>query len=477
MNEEAFYENNSLFTRRDYLGMTKGACAGVGLTAMSNTLLHQKLLAAVSSTSDPSDYKALVCVFLYGGNDGWNTFLPAPSGAPVDDFFSNYTRDRGAVAIAGEDILPVRTPIPGVTEQFGFHPELSFFRDQFEAGDMAVVSNVGTLIEPVTAAQYLDRRNNPIPLPPQLFSHSDQQMQWQTSLPGQNSTSGWGGRLGDAAREFNAGASVSISVSVGRSNIFAVGNQISRLDLSGGVASLTSSGPGGMLQAAEDIRNLSKPHLFEKEFAKLVNNAVGAEAILDSVIVSPAPTGTPGALFQARPGDTLFQQLRSVTQMLAARDELNLKRQIFFVSYPGFDSHGTQLTSQANRLEAVNAALSTFWAELTALGLTDQVTTFTVTDFGRSFAANQNGTDHAWGNNSFVMGGDVNGGRVFGEIPDFELGGQFDVGRGRFVPSVSSDQYAATLAKWFGVAESDLSTVVPNIGSFDSSDLGFMETV
>jgi uncharacterized protein (DUF1501 family) len=465
MNEDTFYRHNSLFSRRDFLRLTKRGCAGMGMTAAANTLLHQKLLAAVSADGDlnaSEEYKALVCVFLFGGNDGMNCFLPTTN-------FSDYTRDRNEVALNRAD-LHDSTTLPG----YAFHPSLPFFRDAFDAGNLAVVGNVGTLVEPVTRAEFENPRSGKL-VPPQLFSHNNQQTQWQTSLPGEDSSSGWGGRIGDAARFFNDAARVSVSVSVGRSNIFSVGNRITRLEFGGGAVSLTNKGPSGLLQASQNLRDLQKSHIFRQEFANITDRSIESEILLRSIIDNGPTADQVGGAFQEQPGNILFQQLRSVSQMINAREELGVKRQIFFVHYHGFDNHGNQLVGHAEPLGYVNRALELFCQQIDSLGLANNVTTFTTTEFGRTYTSNANGTDHGWGNNQFVLGGAVKGGQIHGSLPDFELDGDQDTGFGRWIPGTSTDEYAATLAKWFGVAESDIATVVPNITRFDNSDVGFMD--
>lgn len=467
MNEEALYQHNSLFSRRDFLRMTRNGCAGMGMTAVANTLLHQKLLAAVSSDGSlnaAEDYKALVCLFLVGGNDAMNCFLPT-------DDFAAYTRDRNRVALNRAE-LHDSTTLPG----YAFHPSLPFFRDAFDAGNLAVVGNVGTLVEPVTRAEFENPRSGKL-VPPQLFSHNDQQKQWQTSLRGESSVSGWGGRIGDAARFFNEAARVSISVSVGRSNVFSVGDRITRLELGGGAVSLTNKGPSGLLEAAENIRDLQKPHVFRREFANIMDRSIESEILLRSIITRNPDPEEAGGVFQERPGNILFQQLRSVSQMINAREELGLKRQIFFVHYHGFDNHGDQIEEHAKSLEVINRALELFCQQMDSLGLADNVTTFTTTEFGRTYSSNANGTDHGWGNNQFVLGGSVRGGQIHGQLPDFEIDGDHDAGRGRWIPTLSTDEYAATLAKWFGVADTDIDLVVPNIQRFSSRDIGFMNSV
>ncbi len=469
MNEESFYKHNSLFSRRDFLRLSQGACAGMGMGALTNTLMHQKLLAAVSSTGDlnaSDDYKALVCIFMFGGNDGMNCFLPTTN-------FENYTRDRNQVALQREG-LHDSARMPG----FAFHQELPFFRDAFDAGNLAVVGNVGTLVEPVRNRDAFLNPRSGVVVPPQLFSHNDQQTQWQTSLPGSDSPSGWGGRIGDAARNFNENASVSVSVNVGRANVFTVGDRETRLDLGGGQVTLSQSGPSGIAQAAADIRNLQNPHLFRQEFANITSRSLESQVLLNTIINNTPSGEQVGARFQERPSELIFQQLRSVSQMINARNDLGLKRQIFFVNHNNFDTHGDQLAGHSERLEILNRAVELFCEEIDGLGLADNVTTFTTTEFGRTYSSNANGTDHGWGNNHFVIGGAVDGGRIHNELPDFEINGQQDAGFGRWIPSASTDEYAATLARWFGISESDMSTVVPNIGrfgtNFQDGYLGFL---
>jgi len=266
-------------------------------------------------------------------------------------------------------------------------------------------------------------------------------------------------------------------VSVGRDNIFSVGNRTTKLELSGGAVSLKSSGPNGMLQASQALRDLDQRHLFRQEFGNITDRAIEAEILLSNVLDRGA-TGEdePGGRFSEQPGNILFQQLRSVSQMIAKRKELGVKRQIFFVNYHNFDTHGDQLERHGKQLEPVNRALELFCQEMDSLGLAKNVTAFTTTEFGRSYKANSGGTDHGWGNTHFVMGGAVKGGQVYGGIPDHRSLNinSVDAGSGRWIPEYSTDQYVATLAKWFGVRDSDLSTIVPNIGSFNTPDIGFM---
>lgn len=471
MNEESLYRNNSLFNRRDFLRLTGGTCGTMGMGAAMNTLMHQKVLGAISGTGDlnnADDYKALVCVFLFGGNDGMSCFLPT-------DDLDGYRAARTTVALPETGLNHV-DPSKG---QYAFHQELPFFRDAYNADNLAVIGNVGTLVETgVTRQDIISVRGDRRSLPPQLFSHNDQQTQWQTSLPGQDSTTGWGGRLGDAARAFNEEARVSINVSVGRDNIFTVGNRSTRLELRGGSVSLRSDGPAGVLQASQSLRDLEQGHLFRKEFANITDRAIESEILLRSVLNRNAQGEIqPGGRFSERPSDILFQQLQSVSQMIANREELGVKRQIFFVNYINFDTHGNQLEGHAGQLEPVNRALELFCDEMDSLGLADNVTAFTTTEFGRSYLANSGGTDHGWGNANFVIGGAVKGGQLYGGLPDHRNLGDpsVDAGSGRWIPEYSTDQYVSTLAKWFGVRDSDLSTVVPNIQSFPNPDIGFME--
>ncbi len=469
MNLDSFLKDHSLFSRREFLRLSGKGCGAMGMTAAANTLLHQKLLASVAgdSISSGGDYKALVCVFLYGGNDGMNCFLPNTN-------FAEYSAARNEVALTRSELQDSET-----MPEYSFHPSLPFFRDAFDEGNLAVVGNVGTLVEPVSASDIVNATK---PVPPQLFSHNNQQTQWQTSLPDQESTSGWGGRLGDAAEFFNTQGRVSISASLGRDNIFSVGNRTTRLELNGGAVSLTRRGQGGeTLQAAADIRDLKQGHVFRKEFANIVDRGVEAEILLSNVINNtPDPTAPGGKLHAENANEILFQQLRSATQLINAREQLGVQRQIFFVNLNNFDTHGSQLTSHAERLLLLDKAMELFCEEMADLGLSDNVTTFTTTEFGRTYSSNANGTDHGWGNNHFVIGGSVDGGKIHNSLPSFQFGAPDDSGFGRWIPSASTDEYAATLAKWFGVRDSDIANIVPNIGRFNTTAadnfLGFMKS-
>jgi uncharacterized protein (DUF1501 family) len=337
---------------------------------------------------------------------------------------------------------------------------------------LAILANVGTLIEPTTAAQYL---KGTAKLPPQLFSHADQQVEWQTGWADGPRVTGWGGRLADLLTSFNDGNAISMSISLAGSNTFQVGNKVAeyQVSTSGPIGLSGFGGQDGQVryQAVQNLLNLPYQNLFEAEYAKVTNRA-----ITNGTLLSSALNGV--TLNTAFPGGSLSDQLQAIAKIIAARDSLGMRRQIFFCSVSGYDTHSNELGTQANLLNELSQCMNSFYQATQELNVADRVTLFTASDFGRTFQANGSGADHAWGSHAFVLGGSVKGGDIYGAYPTLALNGPDDVGEGRWVPSSSVDQYSATLARWYGLSSpTDLATVLPNIGRFNSSDLGFMSSL
>ncbi len=447
-------------SRRGFL--KHSVCAALGAASASSLIGDLSMVAA--ATPQSTDYKALVCVFLFGGNDGDNTLIPYSQSD-----YNAYANARGVIALSRASLLPI-TPTTRDGRDFAFHPSLPEMQALFAQKKLAVIANVGPLIVPVTRQQFLDES---VPLPPQLFSHNDQQVHWQTSLPGETPKTGWGGRLADALNPLNTNTQISMSVSLAGSNLYQTGTQIFPYMVSGeGTIGLwyyneTWGNTGTLVTKAMLDANYN--NLFEKSYRDTFKRAIENEQRL-SAALSKAPV-----IKTVFPDNNdLAKQLKMIARLISVRNELGLRRQIFFCSVDGFDTHGEQLTTQAGLLSQLSQALSAFQQTTTELGVANQVTTFTNSDFGRTYKSNGKGSDHGWGNHHFVMGGAVKGGDIYGQVPVQRIEGPDDSGDGRWIPKISVDEYSATLAQWFGVSGSSLNDVFPNLGRFARPNLGFM---
>jgi uncharacterized protein (DUF1501 family) len=445
-------------TRRSFI--RQAACAALTTTGILNTILDLRRLSA--APLDTSDYKALICLFLYGGNDANNMIVPHDANG-----YASYATARGALAIPQASLLPL-TLANGDGRDFGFHPNLAELQALFNQGHLGVVTNVGTLVAPVTRAQYL---SGGAAVPPQLFSHADQSVQWQTSVPDVISKTGWGGRMADMLQSLNAGSKISLNISIAGTNTFEVGNTVLPYILSPtgsvGLAGFDNSANANIrLQAFKDLLALPHNNLFEQAYSDTVSRSIAANDLLTTALA-----GLP-AFQTVFPTTNLGQQLSMITKLIAARNNLSMKRQIFFCSVGGYDTHGDQLTGQANLFAELSQALNAFYSATVELGIAENVTTFTASDFGRTYPTNGTGSDHGWGSHQLVLGGAVQGGRLFGTFPTLAVNGPDDTGQGRWIPTTSVDEFSATLATWFGVSPSDLSTVLPNIGRFARPNIG-----
>jgi len=439
--------------------------SGLSLIGLSAGLSRRAL-----ATTDTGDYRALVCVFLYGGNDANNMVVP------VDARYTDYATARrqptdGGLALPLEQLLPL-APASG-SAQYGFHPSMPELQQLWNDGALGVVFNVGTLVAPTNKA---DDAAGRVPRPESLMSHQDQQNQWQTSMPDRPSRTGWGGRLADQL----PASSLPPLVSVAGNVLFALGERSHPLavPLAGGATFGlsgfdTSAGSRAIRSAMDILRGLDLDNALVKSVAGETAAAFAASGALAPVLSGAG--STTDALFGDQP-TVLGRQLLQVARIIQARSVLGASRQIFFVSLGGFDTHNDQLNRQAPLLAEVSAALSAFYAATAQLGVASQVTTFTLSDFGRTLApASGGGSDHAWGNHQLVLGGSVVGRQTYGTFPALALGGPDDfTAQGRWIPTISTDQYAATLARWFGVAPGDLASVLPNVGRFAGDNLGFL---
>ena len=445
--------------RRDFL-RSSGAAA---LMAATPGLAYSQVVGGGGSFDD---YRALVCVFMFGGNDSYNMLVPRSTAE-----YNAYAASRQNLAIPQQDLLAI-TPQGLGANDFGVHPSMAGVQGLFESGSAAFVTNAGPLIEPTSRDDFF---NGSVMLPPQLFSHNDQQDQW-TSLRGTvPSNTGWAGRMADLIRTGVTEQQMATNASLFGANLMqAADDTVAYVMGPGGPVQFEgfSLDPDNILyqQRAAFRRIVDAQHdtIYERAFADVQRRAIDAADTVTAAIQAAPPIN---AVF---PQSQLGTQLNTVARLIAVRDQLQMKRQIFFVAAGGFDSHDNQNQDQPGLLGGISDAIAAFFAATVELGVADSVTTFTQSDFARTLTSNGDGTDHAWGGNQLLVGGAVAGRQLFGSYPSLQIGGPEDVGGGRFIPSTSADQYAATLAKWFGIPDVDLDIVAPNLSNFAQRDLGFM---
>jgi uncharacterized protein (DUF1501 family) len=447
-------------SRREFIG--QASCAAVSAIPLLNTLLNLKLAGSVAAAEPgPGEYRALVCLFLAGGNDSFNMLVPRGSAE-----YAEYAGIRQDLALPQNELLPI-TPLNLASPQLGIHPSMPELQQLFEAGDACFVANVGTLLEPTTKAAY---EAGTAGLPLGLFSHSDQIEQWQTSLPHTRSGVGWGGRLADLLHALNATQKVSMNISLAGSNVWQAGHDVfeyaitsnGAIGLSGYQPDWTNNNPVVQSRSAAVDSQLAMTYsnLFAQTFAQSKQNALEAYELFAAATNLTLP---PGATF---PATSLGQQLQMIAKTIAGREALGMTRQTFFAQFGGWDHHDEVLNNQEVMLAYVSEAVGAFHNALVLLGIQDQVTLFTASDFGRTLTSNGQGSDHAWGGNHFVVGGAVDGRKLFGQYPVLYDDNPLDVGRGRLIPTLSCDEYFAELALWLGVSKSSLPLVLPNIGHF-----------
>ena len=494
----------NIINRRSFLSRT--LTTALSTSAVANTLFHLRGIgsALAAGGGNISGYKGLVCLFLKGGNDSNNTIIPI-----TGPNRTAYDAARGILAVptsslAATGITPT-TYSDGST--YAFHHKLPKMRQLFSAGDCAVVANVGTLVAPVTKTEY---QNRTVATPPQLFSHSDQQVQWQSSVPDKPFTTGWGGRLGDLLNSWNTdlGAQISISMTLAGANSFQVGSSTVQYAVTtGGSVSYygygttyanafkagatqadklapdpsdySTSPEGKRMAAFQTIMNAGRTNLLERGIAATQKRAYEKDILLASAISGV----TLNTVF---PTTGTGQQLQMIAKLIAARNTLCQKRQIFYAELGSFDTHDNQTSAGAGGHEALltemDDAVKAFYDAMVEIGVTNDVCLFTSSDFSRTLTPNKadatGGSDHAWGGQALVVGGPVAGNNIYGTIPNLTVGGPSDVdttnARGRYIPTTSVDEYAATIAKWFGVGSTEMSTVFPNLSRFAHPDLGFM---
>jgi uncharacterized protein (DUF1501 family) len=454
-------------SRRDFLRLSCCSATGVALATGMGRL---GLVNAYAQASGP--YQALVCIFLFGGNDGNNMLIPFDATG-----YNAYITARGVAGVNGglglaqNTLLPINAgPTSQLYSQFSLHPSMPGIQNLYNSGKVAFVANMGTLVTPTSKTQY---QGHSVTVPTSLFSHSDQQNQAQTAAANSMGASGWAGRVADKLNPtMNAGAQLPMIMSLAGSNIFATG-------LSTRPTTVTPTNPG--FSNLDTTRSSIMQNLLTLDSGvSLVQaaSAITGFAFSDSNNLAHALQGAPGIATQF-PNTGLGSQLKQVAQVIQVRGTLGMGRQIFFCSAGGYDTHNFQLTDQGTLLSQLSAAMSAFYQATQELGVGSQVTTFTLSDFGRTLQPSSGlGTDHAWGNHQMVMGDAVHGGDIYGTFPQLLIGGPNDTGttgaRGRWIPTTALDQYAATLAAWFGVQSSDLVSIFPDLANFSSHNLGFV---
>jgi uncharacterized protein (DUF1501 family) len=428
----------------------------------ANTLLNLRLAGSLAAAAPaPDDYRALVCLFFPGGIDSFN--LLAPRGTAEH---AEYAAIRQDLALARDALLPI-SPVGNTGPELGLHPGMAGIQTLFGEGDAAFVANVGTLTEPITKAQF-EAGGGRVPLG--LFSHSDQIEQWQTSLTDSRSARGWAGRAADLLRSLNASQSVPMNISLAGNNVWQSGQDSIEYTVGPeGAERLRGYDPGESspwsltpirTRAIDQQLATVYDHLLTEAFQRKRNDAMAAyEAFNEATDLELPSTVT-------WPDGWFSRQMQMIARSIAGHEALGHTRQTFFVQYGGWDHHDEVLANMDSQVPVFSAAVAAFHRCLQDLGLSDRVTLFTASDFGRTLTSNGAGSDHAWGGNHFVVGGAVRGNRVYGEYPELYEDNPLDVGRGRLIPTTSVDSYFAELALWLGVSRTDLPLVLPNIGTF-----------
>ena len=460
-------------SRREFM-KTASYAAMAGVSA-SPALHSMRALAAMTShaASAPTDYRALVCVYLQGGNDGHGTLIATDS-----DSYAAFTAARsGAVGLAYplNELLPITPLTPQSGRTFALNPYLTGVQNLFTSGRAALVANTGTLVAPVTKDQW---NQGTATLPPSLFSHFDQTNAWE-AIAANDVNRGWGGRMADLIESMNSNASFTC-ISTSGNTLFLAGETAFQLRVSSAGA-LTANGLSSPLfgsaqntAALQAIIGADNTNLFAKEYAVIVRRSLAAQAALKAAMAPAGPTGVPNPPQFLDPATNMLTDnqlalsLQTVARVIAGRTALGVSRQVYFVELGGFDTHDTQAKRLSTLLSQLGAAFEYFDQLMVTSGLSNQVTLFTVSDFGRTLTANSDGTDHGWGSHHIVAGGGVAGQNIYGTYPVVGANQANDVGAGRLIPTTAVEQYGGTLARWMGLSDSQVREVFPNFGNFGS---------
>ena len=457
-------------SRRKFIGTT--GCAAMGSTAFLSSFTSLGMMNALAGPPPPDDYKALVCILLAGGNDSYNMVVPTST-----EPYNVYSASRSNLALASDELIPLNyTDSSGIN--YGLHPAMPEVANLFNSGKAAVISNVGTLVEPVTKTQIL-AGNAPLPLG--LQSHSDQSRHWQTSIPQSRMAKGWGSKVADILASGNTNQDMSMNLSLVGTNLWQAGETIDEFTLTNqgslGIDILDSTDPFVMMVAngLNGVLDAQYSDILKQTYSAKVKSSQNQHDVFTAALDTLSPLSTEFA------ETNISQQMKMVAQSIAVAGNLGVERQTYYVKLGGFDNHGELLNNHSNLLSMLSGAVGSFYDAMDELGVADKVTAFTISDFARTITSNGNGTDHGWGGHSLVFGGAVNGSQIYGNIPSLDLQGDFVIGNGIIIPEISTDQYFAELALWMGVPTSSLMDIFPNLENFyipsrDESPIGFMNT-
>jgi len=456
--------------RRAFL---KKLALGIGCTSLLATQgklqLMQSAMAASTSYSGLSDHKSLVCIYLAGGNDAFNMLVPYEQNA-----YNQYKNARTSLALNRDALLALKGG------QYAFHPSMPNLQTLYNTDKLAVSASVGALLEPITRNAY---KNKTVRSPEHLFSHNHQEQFWATASITKSGIQppGWGGRMMDMLTTANTNPYQPALFSLAGNNpwqrgldplSFVLNPTLGVDEIKAFKGATWPRWKNSRIEAWNKIiQSNQRSSLLELHMAQTYTKTEERIRPLIDTLANAQDITTP------YPDSSLAQQLKMAAKMISIRETLGMRRQIFFVRIGGWDTHANQLNLHSNQLKILNDALSSFYQTTKELGVENSVTTFTTSEFGRSYTANNDGTDHAWAAHHLVMGGAVKGGQIHGEMLDLSLGGSDDArSSGRFIPKYGVDQYGATLAKWMGMTDSDIDEIFPNLNNFDTRDLGFMKT-
>lgn len=438
------------------------ACAATAVSSSALSSAMTLMNMANAAPVEAGDYKALVCLYLAGGNDAFNMLVPTEATA-----YENYAVARQNIAIPNADLIPINEP------GYGFHPSAAPLADLFNQNQLSILANVGPLIRPTVREQI---ENGSAELPPQLYSHNDQTRLWMTGDARGELTSGWGGRIADQLQGMNNPEFPNVNLNFGEVNIFQTGENSDQYGLNPqGVTLLQAENDASNGRSIDSYVRLYEhssghAHPLVREYALLQQRSR-----LSGIKVHDALAQVPElqTVFTKTPNSGLAQSLATTARMIAARDQLGARRQIFLIVRGGWDTHANQTKDHGDLLSELSTGITEFNTALEEIGAANMVTTFTASDFGRTLTSNGDGTDHGWGGHAMIMGAAIQGGQIFGTMPDLSIGSPDDAGKGRIIPTISTEQYAATLARWFGVGEAEITTMFPSLANFPVQDLGF----